>query len=138
MVSGEYVVSDLYGEKASENDRKFAREILGVEPAENAESTRSGKVRTTVSNTPGVRERTLQYSNTLNENQYIVQTPDALEAVDPQARELLEFTDSDAPAGWLSKKGSARRAVLSIPFESFTDQAARDALMKEILNSFGR
>ncbi|MBO4965765.1 MAG: xanthan lyase [Muribaculaceae bacterium] len=138
MVSGEYVVSDLYGEKASENDRKFAREILGVEPAENAESTRSGKVRTTVSNTPGVRERTLQYSNTLNESQYIVQTPDALETVDPQARELLEFTDSDAPAGWLSKKGSARRAVLSIPFESFTDQAARDALMKEILNSFGR
>lgn len=136
MVSGQYIVSDLYGERSSESDRRFAEDVLGVEPVEDAERPRSGKVRTTLSGTQGVREKTMAYSNTLNDKNYIVENPDVLRSTDSSARRLLEFTDTEAPAGFICKKGGSRKAVLSIPFESIIEQSARDALMKDILNSF--
>lgn len=136
MISGQYLASDLFGKYASDKDKDFAEDVLGIRPIENADKTRSGKVRTTLTGTQGVREKTIAYSNTLNDKQYIVEKPDAIESTDSSARQLLEYTDTEYPAGFISKKGSARKAIITIPFESITEQSARDALMKDILNSF--
>lgn len=136
LVSGQYVVSDLFGKYSTASDKDFAQNILGVEPLQDAPRTRSGKIRTTAGFGHSVREKTFSYSNTLNDKQYIVENPDMLQAVDAGARQLLEFTDTDTPAGFLTGKGNSRRAILSVPFESLTDQAARDTLMKDILDSF--
>ncbi|MCM1365696.1 MAG: xanthan lyase, partial [Prevotella sp.] len=136
LVSGQYIASDLYGNKSTQADRDFAEEVLGIELEEKPERTRSGKIRTTLSGGQGVKERTMSYSNTLNEHQYIVEKPDALRSTNSSDRKLLEFTDTEQSAGFIGKKGNFRRVVMSIPFESITEQSARDALMKDILNSF--
>ena len=136
LVSGQYIASDLFDSRSTESDHDFARNVLGVEPLNEAPKTRSGKLRTTFGNSQGVRERTFSYSNTLNDKQYIVENPDMLYSTDSTARQILEFTDTDTPAGFIGKKGSGRRAVLSVPFEAISEQGARDALMKDILNSF--
>lgn len=126
IMSGEYIASDLYGIRSDVNDRRFAEEVLGILQSGTTDSN-SGRVRDS-------RGSTIPYSSNLNEKMYIVESPDILlPASDRNTKELLTFDNGDRAAQITShRKGKA--IVMSIPFESITDGAARDRLMKQFLS----
>lgn len=128
IVSGEYVVSDLFSYRYGADDRNFAEVVLGAVPTDSVARPRSGRLRASDG-------RTLQYSATLNPDMYIVENPDVLAPSEGgNAETLLTFTDNDLPAAFIVNRGRGRNAVLSVPFEAITTQTDRDRLMKEILD----
>lgn len=136
IVSGEYVASDLSSTLAEADAARWGREILGIETADSVPTVGSGKVNA-VSRPLGseLEAETYNYSNTLNENNYIVAHPDALKEsghIDESAP-FLVFSDSNAAAGLLIRNGKSRRAVMSIPLEAFTDDEQRNKLMMQLL-----
>lgn len=137
LVSGQYVASDFYDTRNDKEAIRWGNEVLMIAPADSASRSLSGRIdgvasplRSTLS------DRIYTYSNTLNEDQYIVERPDALTALPgaDEAATFLTFSDTDASAGLLIRDGKSRRAVMSIPFESLTDENQRNLLMKEILD----
>ncbi len=135
MVSGEYVVSDLLDSRASHGSTDFAEKTLGVSKGEGAFSL-TGKVRL---NGRLGKADDIAFSNTLNERQYIVQRPDILVPSQNMDSEIfLMFPDTGEAAGVMTKKGKSRGVVMSIPFESITEEADRFSLMREILGYLGK
>lgn len=132
LVSGEYVVSDLSASRyAGEND-SFLQETLGVVKSEGEKST-SGRLKGL--ETEFSKGRSIPYSSTLNEKQYIVENPDILAASpDRDSEVVMVFSDTDNPAAIFNKKGKNRNIIMSVPFESIQDASLRDALMKEFLD----
>lgn len=137
FVSGQYVASDLSDIRGDNDASAWGREVLGIEKADSTGRTTSGRidgVKTPMKSQ--LQPRRYAYSNTLNERQYIVEQPDAL-SVSPTAEEwapFLRFSDTDAYAGILTRKGKSRTAVMSVPFESLSDANQRNLLMKELLD----
>lgn len=130
IVSGSYVASDLYDNRGDYSDKTFAEEVLNVRPSSEASRPRSGKI-----STYGLAlgNSTLQYSNTVNEDQYIVEKPDVLEPVNPDGEVLITFSDTGGAAGVHSKIGKGNVTVLSVPFESITQDDDRARLMNGLL-----
>lgn len=125
ILSGEFISSDLQDMRSSNEDRKFAREVLGLTTGE-TEKPRSGQIRDT-------RGRTLPYSSTLNQDMYIVESPDVLTpAEDARAETILTF-DNGGIAGQNVTRGKSKVTVMSVPFEAITDADARDNLMRQLL-----
>lgn len=126
ILSGEFISSDLQGMRSDRADRDFAAEVLGLTEG-SSDSSRSGRVRDRNGNT-------LPYSSTLNEDMYIVENPDILvPAPDSTVETILTF-DNGSVAGQTVKRGKSTVTVMSIPFESITDAAARNSLMKSLLS----
>lgn len=135
LVSGQYILSDLYDSRSAEGSRDFARKVLGITRGEGPISY-SGKLSTN-SGTMGskVSGYGLSYSHTLNEKQYIVENPDLIiPSGDIDADIFMTFADTGNAAGIFTKRGKSRGAVMSIPFESIVDQTSRNRLMREILD----
>lgn len=127
LISGEYVISDLYDSRSSEQDRAFAEKYLGSAEPE-YETSKSGKLRDSATG------RTVEYSSTLNEDNYIVERPDVLipsETV--RTEEILTFGGSGKRAGHIVNSGKGRVAVITVPIEAMTDEAQQSALMRQIL-----
>lgn len=129
IVSGQYVVSDLFDPRGSEIDRAFARDILGICPGQKSSASCSGKIATHGS----LGNSVLSYSNTLNEEQYIVENPDVLEASSGQGRIIATFSDNGAPAGIHTPYGKGSVSVLSVPIESLKNDAERDELIEGLI-----
>ncbi len=131
FISGENVVSDIFSFRYGPEDRHFAEVVLGVVPAEAPEGglteTRSGKLLSSDG-------KTVKYSSTLNEDCYIVQSPDILApAPGVNAREIFSFSDTARPAGYVINRGRSRNMILSIPLEAITESYARDRIMADFL-----
>ncbi len=131
FISGENVVSDIFSFRYGPEDRHFAEVVLGVVPAEAPEGglteTRSGKLLSSDG-------KTVKYSSTLNEDCYIVQSPDILApASGVNAREIFSFSDTARPAGYVIDRGRSRNMILSIPLEAITESYARDRIMADFL-----
>lgn len=137
IVSGQYVASDLRSPLGDTDAARWGEEVLGITMPDSIPATIGGKIdggegplKSSLENRP------YEYSSTLNEDFYIVERPDAIIA-SPKADEtatFLRFSDTGATAGLLIKDGKSRRAVMSIPFESITDEHHRNKLMKELLD----
>lgn len=134
LASGQYIISDLTGPESSPQDSIFAAEVLGLAPGYGLRS-HSGRVRTLYSSQlPELNDKVLDYSNTLNDRQYIVENADVLmPSGEMKAEAILEFSDTSDPAGYLLRKGKTRSALLSIPIEAITDSDRRTMLMTELL-----
>lgn len=128
IVSGQYVVSDLFGLKYGEADREFAREVLGVEPADSVGTvTSNGRLE-------GLNNRNFSYSSTLNDKQYIVESPDILKlSSGAEGEAVLTLQGSNLPVGYVLKQGNGQNAVLSIPIESIEDGTQRNRLVQDII-----
>lgn len=137
LVSGQYVASDLYSQRGHNNGGEWGRQVLGVENVDSVTPSVGGRLDGIASALgSSLRTRRYGYSNTLNEDQYIVEKPDVIRAsadMDESAP-FLTFSDTDGVSGLLLRKGKSRRAVMSIPFESLTDANQRNLLMKELLD----
>lgn len=125
LISGEYIATDLQDQRSSSEDRKFAKDVLGLAPGSSYEG-KSGRLRR-------ADGRNISYSSTLNEKMYIVEYPDVLVPdEDADAVEILTF-DNGSRAGQKRKHGRGSVTVMSVPFEAITDASARDYLMKSFL-----
>ena len=133
MVSGEYVASDLADYRSADGSQDFSKKVLGVTFAQPGDA-RSGRVLRKSVAGMNTSVRSADYSNTLNEKNYIVQTPDVLIPSANKGEVFLTFSDSGEAAGVVTKNGKSHTAVMSIPFESITDRGERDKLMKDILD----
>ena len=132
LVSGQYVASDLYGDKAGEEERLFASEVLGLaEPV--AEKVRSGRL-AAGAYADGRAEGNYEYSATLNSDCYIVESPDLLiasGAVD--AEPVLVFPGFEGAAALAMKEGKSRRFIMSVPLETVANEARRRDLIRRIV-----
>lgn len=137
IVSGQYIASDLHDSRNDSDAAQWGEEVLCITTPESISPTLGGRIDGMASPLKSsLQSRRYAYSNTLNEDQYIVECPDAITAT-PQADEaatFLRFSDTDASAGLLIRDGKSRRAVMSVPFESLKDPNQRNLLMKEMLD----
>jgi len=136
IVSGQYVASDLLSQGAEEGSEAFATDVLGIALPSEKTRTRTGRIREIGGSAPGMKERAIPYSSTLNDKNYIVENPDALLPADDNRSEvILEYTDTDMPGGILTRKGKSRVVVVSVPFEAIPDASIRNALIADILKA---
>lgn len=137
LVSGQYVASDLADSRGDGDAAQWGREVLGIQMADSAATTASGRIDGVAAPLKShLQQRRYTYSNTLNERQYIVEHPDAIAPADGEddSAPFMRFSDTDATAGLLVKKGKSRSAVMSVPFEALSDPNQRNLLMKELLD----
>ena len=134
IVSGSYVSSDLFDFRSPNGSKLFANEVLGISSTDGPRPT-LGKISFSL---PGSKSssRQISYSNTLNENSYIVEYPDVLAPSENKRGEIfMRFSDTNLPAGILTSSGNSKSAIMSVPLESM-DKAGRDFIVKEILSNF--
>lgn len=134
FVSGQYVASDTYGKNP-----EFVENILGVKPERAARPYNARITSTPEAATKGFGKRNYNYSNTLNEDIYIVENPDVLHPSGTiTTSEILCFEDNDAPAGLLTRPGKGMVFIMSVPFETIRGVQQRDLLMREIIGAFDK
>ena len=136
FISGQYVVSDMTGQRASDEDKQFVTNVLGCTLSE-GETVRNPRF-DVVSDKNGVfSEERYTYNNQLNDKNYIVEKPDLLSANHlVGAQVLMKFADTDYAASIIKDDGNSKSIVMSIPFESIIDFEQRNRLMMEILDYF--
>lgn len=128
LVTGSYVSSDLYDERASNGSREFAKNILGIIPNVGPRSE-SGSITST---NDSFKVKNINYSNTLNEKSYIVENADVLNPAD-NSEVIYKFSDTGLPSGIMTKKGRSKIIISSIPFESINPEQ-RNKVMKDFLD----
>lgn len=133
LVTGTYVASDLFDERAASGSKDFAREVIGVERNDGPRSE-SGVVKIEAGNS--FSTGSFRYSNTLNENCYIVENPDILLPVSG-SKVFMRYSDTNLPAGILSQYGKGKVVVSTIPFET-VDSSQKNRLMKDYIDYLNR
>lgn len=128
LVSGSFAISDLFDARAGQDSQEFAEEIFGVKIDGEASRTRSGKIE--YSSVSG--RSTMQYSNTVNSDRYIVEKPDALLPATDSGRVIATFTDSGSAAGVQTRVGKGNVIYYSIPLETMKEESDR----KKIISDF--
>lgn len=129
LVTGAYVGSDLFNENAPEGSDRFAAEILGISNTRGPR-TEVGKI---ISVNNDFKPSTVNYSNTLNEDLYIVENPDILSPVGG-AVTIYKYGDTGLPAAIFNKNGKSKVIVSAIPFESI-EVSQRDKIMKDFIEN---
>jgi hypothetical protein len=135
FVSGAYVASDLWDNPLAEKkeaDVKFATDVLKFQWRVNQAAKHSG-LKTVQSALSKTGER-YDYYDTLNEECYVVESPDALEPSCPEAQTVLRYTENNLSAGVAYKKDYSTY-IMGVPFETIRTEAGRNALMKTIINT---
>lgn len=133
LISGEYVATELCSDGDSEK-KTFAESVLGVKWITDRACT-SGKLFTmpTTGNTFPVGKY-YNYSNTLNEKIYTVESPDGIKSSDKSGQNFMLYYPSNISAAVISNRTNYKTCVLGFPFESLRDSAQRNSLMSQIMN----
>ncbi|MCM1377627.1 MAG: hypothetical protein NC097_00420 [Clostridium sp.] len=132
IVSGQYVGSDLLDYRLGNTGVDFAADVLGIEAVEDAHKPTRGSVDVVPNSGLRLSDKTIAYSNNLNNRQYIVEHPDAIQATD-NGKTFLTFGDTGEAAGIISQRGKSHVAVSSIPFEAISDSKQLNSMMGAIL-----
>lgn len=129
FVSGQYVGSDTY-----DKHPEFVEKVLGVKPERVSKPYNARIYANSIAPSKGFGNRNYNYSNTLNEEIYIVENPDVLRpSGEVTATEILNFEDNDAPAALLTNPGKGSVFIMSVPFETIRGPQQRDILMREVI-----
>lgn len=134
MVSGAYVGTDLWDNpltKADDADKAFAQDVLKYKWRAN-QASRSGEVRTVGSplSTDGLQ---LQFHNKPNSDCYVVEAPDAIEPSCAEAHTIMRYSENNLSAAVAYHGQDYSTCVMGFPFETITDNMARQELMSAIL-----
>jgi hypothetical protein len=130
FISGSYVGSDLYSTLPRDSSGlRFARETLKFNWAA-GHASRTGEITPT---TPEFRAGSVSigFSARLNDKIYSVESPDELAPVQGGSV-LLRYSENSFGAA-IGYKGTANIVVMGFPFETITTSAARDAVMKGVV-----
>lgn len=129
LISGSAMLRDLWHSPlASEEDRAWARERLGVEYGG---SVKSGDVRSVAR---GVmrRESVVGVNTLLSEACYAVEQCDVLKVVRPGAESVMKYDNGSCAAVAWREEGS-RGAILAFPIETIIDDVQREMLVHALL-----
>lgn len=134
FVSGAYVGTDLWDNgPADEEGIAFATQVLKYKWRTNlAAITGSFK---SVASPFTVFSGTYHWYNELNEDSYVVESPDGIEPASADAFTIFRYAENNLSAG-VAYKGDYKTCILGIPFESVKTQDARDQLMRAVLTFF--
>ncbi len=137
LVSGEYVATELCADNDSEK-KTFAESVLGIKWVTDRACT-SGKL-FTMPTTGDIFPvgKYYNYSNTLNEEMYMVESPDGVKACDKKGQNFMLYYPSNISAAVISDHDNYKTCVLGFPFESIKDVAQRNSLMAQIMNFFNQ
>ena len=135
FVSGSYIAADLWNNpNATENDRKFVKNVLGYQWRVGQAAVENGVTQVT-SRYKQFRSGKYQFNNELNEDCYVVESPDCIYEVDSKfAAPILRYEENNLIAGVAYAPETYRTVAIGFPFETIKTQMGRDKLMKEILN----
>lgn len=132
IVSGQYVASDLFSMRSGQDDRRFATDVLGIEPASGDRVVNPRLDADPSSPVRNLQRSPFYYNNRLNDKMYIVEAPDQLMPVG-NASPVLNFNDNGNAAAVFNTHGKGKVITLSVPLETFTETAARDNLIRQML-----
>lgn len=136
FVTGAYVGTDLWDShitSSKKEDRDFATQILKYK-WRTGQAAVLGKVHS-VPTPLNVSSGNFNYSNTLNDSTYVIESPDAIEPSDSSAYTIMRYSENELSAG-VAYSGKYKTVVLGFPFESVPCQKQRDAMMKSVLGFF--
>lgn len=129
FVSGQYVGSDV-----STTNPTFTEEVLGIVSERSCKPSNARIEVTSDGQHEGLQRGTMTYSNTLNEDMYIVENPDVLlPSSKVPSSTVMVFSDNGKGAAVVSKPGRGKVFTMSVPFEAINGQQQRNALMKEVI-----
>lgn len=131
FASGCYVVSDLWGETQPDEGRVFAREVLRC-TADGSLASQRGRVRV-VAPHAGISRGEYRFNTAYLPDCYAVERSDALQPAGQGAFAVMRYVDSGRTAA-VASDAAGRTFVMGFPFETITDEGARNRLMGDILN----
>lgn len=137
FVSGAFVATDLWENPLTQSnkaDRDFAMKVLKYKWRE-GQAAMMGEVKSVVSPLTDTF-KTYSYYNKLNDESYVVESPDAIEPADSCAYTAFRYPENNLSAGIVfngTQKDPYRTVVLGFPFESLQSETDRTELMKTIL-----
>jgi hypothetical protein len=134
FVSGAYVGTDLWDNplvQPTDSDKTFAREVLRFQWRANQAANGGGirQVRSEFAPAGGL----YHYSDTLNAQCYIVESPDAIEPAGSGAHTVLRYAQSNLSAAVAYRGEKYSTFVMGVPFEAVTGAPQRRELMQTIL-----
>lgn len=136
FVSGAFVGTDLWDNRLAPSqaaDREFATEILKYKWRVGQAAT-VGKVKSVTSPFPALTGNYTYYSK-LNSDNYVVESPDAIEPATKDAYTIMRYSENNRGAG-VAYKGNYKTCVLGFPFEALCTVTEREMLMNAILVFF--
>lgn len=136
LVSGAFVGSDLWDNrdvKANDKDQSFATNTLKYKWRA-GQAARNGKIKSVVSPLVPFNGK-YTYYNELNDQSYVVESPDAIEPADTHAYTIFRYEENNLSAG-IAYQGEYKTCVLGFPFESVRTDSEREQLMKTIFDFF--
>lgn len=134
FLSGAYIGTDLWDNGQLDKEGvDFATKILKYKWRTNLAAV-TGEFKSAASPFPSF-SGTYNWFNELNEESYVVESPDGIEPASQDAFTVFRYTENNISAG-VAYKGAYKTCVLGIPFESVKTQDARNQLMKSILTFF--
>ena len=140
FVSGSFVATDLWdnpnsSEEVAAADQKFATEVLGYHWRVGQASV-TGEAYEVANRFKQFNGGDFDFYNTLNADCYAVESPDSFYASTKDGCTIMRYSENNLVAGTASKFPTYRTVIIGFPFETITEAAQRDNLMKQILNFF--
>lgn len=134
FTSGAYVGTDLWDNPLvlpTDSDKKFAQEVLKFKWRAN-QAAKSGGIKQ-VRSAFAAAGGHYNYSDTLNAECYIVESPDAIEPASSEAHTVFRYAQNNlsAAVGYKGEKYST--FIMGVPFEAITETQKRQELMQTIL-----
>lgn len=136
FVSGSYVATDIWDNLNTDNaaDIEFARNVLGYNWRVGQASV-EGKAYVVPSPFRMFTPADYTFNSELNEDCYIVESPDSFFAADSNGYTFMRYNENNLVAGVLVDKGY-KTCVIGFPFETITSGKQRSDLMTQILKFF--
>lgn len=137
LVSGAYVATDLWDNRlapSKEEDRRFAEEVLKYR-WRTGQAAVEGRVKG-VASPYNLALGEYTYFNELNDQCYVVESPDAIEPAAKGAYTIMRYSENNLSAGVAYRGDDYKTCVLGFPIEALRTQAERSQLIKSVLNFF--
>ena len=134
FTSGAYVGTDLWDNPLApptDADKKFAQEVLKFKWRANQAANSDGLKQ--VRSAFGPAGGHYSYSDTLNAQCYIVESPDAIEPACAGAHTVFRYAQNNLSAAVGYKGEKYATFIMGVPFETVTDTEKRKELMQIIL-----
>lgn len=137
FVSGAFVATDLWDNpRATDADRRFATDLLGYHWRTGQAAAESG-VFEVKSRFKAFGKGRYDFNNTLNEDCYVVESPDSFYPSDPsRGATIMRYGENNLIAATAFDAGAYRTVVLGFPFETIVGEASKASLMRQILKFF--
>ena len=134
FTSGAYVGTDLWDNPLvlpTDSDKNFAQEVLKYKWRAN-QAAKSGGIKQVRSEFAPAGGH-YSYSDTLNAQCYIVESPDAIEPAGSGAHTVFRYAQNNLSAAIAYRGEKYATFIMGVPFETITEEQKRQEVMQTIL-----